>query len=150
MAARAINDAGVVAGWGTNNGETEGFILSGGAYQFVVDPNAAGSTFLEGLNNHGIAVGEWDDALGNSHAFEYDTHTGVFTEITVPGAINVDAFGINDKGFVVLTTDIATGPNNFLYGPASVPEPATWAMMLLGVFGAGAMLRRRRAGALAA
>jgi hypothetical protein len=33
----------------------------------------------------------------------------------------------------------------------AVPEPATWAMMLIGFFGLGAALRRRRAaGALAA
>jgi hypothetical protein len=29
--------------------------------------------------------------------------------------------------------------------PAGVPEPATWAMMILGFFGAGAMVRRRYA-----
>jgi hypothetical protein len=26
-----------------------------------------------------------------------------------------------------------------------VPEPATWAMMILGTFGVGALMRRRRA-----
>jgi hypothetical protein len=30
-----------------------------------------------------------------------------------------------------------------------VPEPATWAMMLMGVFGLGGLLRRRRHLALA-
>jgi hypothetical protein len=29
--------------------------------------------------------------------------------------------------------------------PTAVPEPATWAMLLFGMFGAGAVLRRRRA-----
>lgn len=33
---------------------------------------------------------------------------------------------------------------------ASVPEPATWAMMLMGFGGLGTLLRRRRAGAFAA
>ena len=32
-----------------------------------------------------------------------------------------------------------------VYGPGTVPEPATWAMMMMGVFGLGAVLRRRRA-----
>ncbi|MGZ3272589.1 MAG: PEPxxWA-CTERM sorting domain-containing protein [Caulobacteraceae bacterium] len=31
--------------------------------------------------------------------------------------------------------------------PLSVPEPATWAMMLVGFFGLGSLLRRRRGGA---
>ncbi len=34
-------------------------------------------------------------------------------------------------------------------GTVGVPEPATWSMMLVGVFGLGGMLRRRRAPALA-
>jgi hypothetical protein len=32
----------------------------------------------------------------------------------------------------------------------AVPEPATWAMVILGVFGIGAIVRRRRSGRLAA
>jgi hypothetical protein len=38
---------------------------------------------------------------------------------------------------------------HLLGGPAGVPEPASWALMLAGVFGAGAALRRRRALAVA-
>ena len=34
-------------------------------------------------------------------------------------------------------------------GPGGIPEPATWAMMLAGFFGAGAMLRNRRKPAVA-
>jgi hypothetical protein len=39
------------------------------------------------------------------------------------------------------------GTNAFTFGVGgvSVPEPATWAMMLMGFFGLGAALRRRRA-----
>jgi hypothetical protein len=37
------------------------------------------------------------------------------------------------------------GANSAFIGVASVPEPATWAMLILGFFGLGAMLRRRRA-----
>jgi hypothetical protein len=38
----------------------------------------------------------------------------------------------------------APGTVTYTYSPA--PEPATWAMMLLGMFGAGALLRRRACG----
>jgi hypothetical protein len=145
--ARAITDAGLVAGWAVIGGVSEGFIWDGTTFTFVNDPNAVGNTYIEDLNNFGIASGAWTDGAGNTHAYEYDTHTGKFTEINVPGATNAEAFGLDDLGRAVITTDLATGPNNFLYTP--VPEPAGWAMLLLGVFGAGAMLRRRRA-ALAA
>ena len=38
------------------------------------------------------------------------------------------------------------GPDNSAFiGVAGVPEPATWAMLILGFFGLGSMLRRRRA-----
>ena len=78
----------------------------------------------------------------NSHAFQFNSNTDVFTEILVAGATNTQSFGLDNHGRQVITTDLPTGPNNFLYTPT--PEPAAWAMMLLGVFGAGALLRRRR------
>ena len=38
------------------------------------------------------------------------------------------------------------GVDNFqIAGAGGIPEPATWAMMLMGFGGLGAMLRRRRA-----
>lgn len=145
--ARAITDGGTVAGWVSGAGGTEAFILSGGVYQFFNAPGAVNGTYFEDLNNHGLAAGEYMDAGGNGHAFIFNTLTDAFTNIIVPGATNVSAFGLNDHGQVVLTTDIKDGPNNFLYG--SVPEPASWALMLAGFAGMGAALRRRRAVALA-
>jgi hypothetical protein len=37
------------------------------------------------------------------------------------------------------------GANSAFIGVGGVPEPATWAMMILGFFGLGSMVRRRRA-----
>src|SRR5262249_44876880 len=122
MTARGINNAGEVVGWANVGGVTEGYVYDAGVYQFISDPNAVTGTFSESLNTHGIAPGKWNDASGDSHAFEYDTHTGVFTEINVPGATNENAFGIDDLGRVVINTDIAVGPNNFIFTAA--PEPA--------------------------
>jgi hypothetical protein len=48
-------------------------------------------------------------------------------------------------------TDASTSPSIILSGVAAVPEPATWALMIMGFGGAGAMLRgqRRRQGVAA-
>lgn len=144
--ARGITDAGDIAGWAVGPGGARGFVLSGGAYSFYTVPvaGALGTTF-EDLNNLGIAVGNYSDAGGNSHGFFYNTGTHLFTELHVAGATNIQAFGINDHGQIILTTDLATGPRNFIYDPNDVPEPATWAMMLMGFTGLGVALRRRRA-----
>ncbi len=59
--------------------------------------------------------------------------TGIFV-IDIPVGFTPDITGV--------TFNFGTGPSSL---PGStVPEPATWAMMLLGVFGLGGLLRRRR------
>lgn len=150
--ARAIEDDGTVAGWAVVGGVDEGFILDGGVFSYYQDPNAAAGnqgTLFEDINNNGLVSGMWVDASGDDHAFEFNSVLDVFTEINVPGADNVEAFGINDLGDVVLSApDLTNGPNNFIYNAAGVPEPASWAMMLIGFVGLGSMLRRRH-GALA-
>ncbi|MGZ6018113.1 MAG: PEPxxWA-CTERM sorting domain-containing protein [Phenylobacterium sp.] len=147
--ARAIEDDGTVAGWALDaTGFQEGWIYSGGVFTTFQDPNAAAGnrgTIFEDINNSGLVAGMWIDSGGADHAFEFNSLTNTFTEIAVAGATNVQAFGVNDHGDVVLTTDIQRGPNNFIFNAGGVPEPATWAMMLTGFFGLGSMLRRRRA-----
>jgi hypothetical protein len=146
--ARGIENDGTVAGWAIIGGVETGFILKGGVYSFFEDPNAApgsAGTVFENINNNGLVSGEWNDADGNGHAFEFNSVTDMFTDIVVAGAANSSAFGLNDAGDVVVTTDLTGGPNNFVFNAASVPEPAAWAMLVMGFFGLGSALRRRPA-----
>ena len=51
---------------------------------------------LLGINNAGIAVGFYNDANGNAHAYKLNQATGQFTKLTVPGTA-VTATGINNS-----------------------------------------------------
>jgi hypothetical protein len=110
---RAITSAGAVAGWYEDTGHLQhGFIQRGEGFQ-TVDADDSGTTNLEGLNDKGIATGAVLDADENFHAFTLDTNTDTLTWIEVPGAATVQAWGINKKGLVALTTDIGS----FIYCP---------------------------------
>ena len=61
--------------------------------------------------------------------------------------------GVNTLDFVVENSNLfgptglrveMTGTADAAAVPGGVPEPATWAMMLMGFGGLGALLRRRR------
>lgn len=63
-----------------------------------------------------------------------------------PGALaaQMNALGVTNM-LVATGADRTLSAAMGVIGPAAVPEPATWAMMLVGFFGLGAMLRRRGA-----
>lgn len=81
--------------------------------------------------------------------------TGVFADDPLlPTFSPVPAFGLEGATFSIFNTDLygnTSTPQGFrgVWDLADavvtgVPEPSTWAMLLLGLLGVGAMLRRRR------
>ena len=97
--ARAINDHGLVAGFGflydtTNAGTTP------------LPPIAAGgfASRAYGINNYNLVVGNGYPASGPFHAFAYSAPTGTMTDLSailgLP-AFDVTAYGVNDAGQVV-------------------------------------------------
>jgi hypothetical protein len=71
------------------------------------------------------------------------TLTGLGSGVTVTG-VNL-GFGTSGTDYHTATCSLPTGGTCDSGGPGTaVPEPATWAMMILGFGGVGAMIRRRR------
>jgi hypothetical protein len=108
------------------------------------------STQALGVNDLGEIVGDY--TLANGDMFGFLDNGGVFNTINPPGGGStpaVTANGINDLGHIVGFYTNADG--NTVGFETSVPEPSTWAMMLLGFAGLGFLgYRKVRSGLLAA
>jgi len=119
-------------------------INNGGAPEASTQfPTVAGtefSVFFDALNNNlsfTYTAGAGDPALhyvvvkqSNGFALFYDSNP------IVAGSFNLSTYFPNNPGWSHITF--------FNTGTGAVPEPGTWAMMLLGFGGMGVALRRRR------
>lgn len=108
-------------------GATDGTSFSGGGF------GAGGGAFL------GATTLSFSDTLASEDP--YAAYTLGFTAASA-GSLNVfiNAAGGDNVGPILDNVGLdITAPNGV------IPEPATWAMMVLGFGGLGAMLRRRRA-----
>lgn len=118
LAPRGITSNDTVVGWFYDSSHLQhGFIETDGGTQ-IIDADTSGTTNLEGLNDNGIASGAVLDAEENFHAFVLDTNTSAITWIDVPGATNVQAWGVNKRGYVALSTDIGS----YIYCPFKASE----------------------------
>ncbi len=113
-------------------GDTDAQILWGNATSAQVaalgnQPVATASALLLGsfMSNGTNTSGNRTLDLGNATGNLWAISTGNFVDTTP------DAFKIRSIGFTLAPT-------------AAVPEPSTWAMLLLGFFGVGGLMRRRQ------
>lgn len=105
---RGMNWFGTLAGFylDQNDHNTHGFIFEKGVVE-VVNADDSGTTALEGINKKELASGQVIDSDGNPHAFVFNNKTGLFTSINVQdGSKEQQAWGINDRGQVAITTGI--------------------------------------------
>ncbi len=100
----AINDWGNTVGfYASSTGANSGFLDEDGVMTSVSDPATTSNppvNQLLGINNNGEAVGFYNDAKGNAHAYEWDRKTGAFTAIDPFASTSASATAINDHGSV--------------------------------------------------
>lgn len=106
-----INDKGVVVGFfsRTNKGNPAlnsdiGFYFKGGKFHKVTFPTGNVSNppvnQLLGVNNAGVAVGFFFDALGQAHAYRYSTISHKFQMLNINGSANATATAISSSGTI--------------------------------------------------
>jgi len=86
-----LNDRGLAVGFDIVNGVTHGLIYNSktGTFTTLDDPNASGSTILNGLNDKGDIVGFYTDAAGNTHGMLATPLQGVHMSNMHAGDFNV-------------------------------------------------------------
>lgn len=149
-------------------GDTNGAIATGSLsgdnwYRVVMDLSTTGDAWsVNGYFYDHTDATDPNSALGaliGSVSFSGSlSNPGNALDLTNPGEIGLmaytpenftDGLGGGGTGANPLTDNIGVSITNFTF-PSAIPEPATWAMMLLGFGGIGAALRRRRESAVTA
>ncbi|MGZ5546107.1 MAG: PEP-CTERM sorting domain-containing protein, partial [Limisphaerales bacterium] len=141
--AQGVNNNGLVTGFYSTDGvHQHGFFYNSTTQllSLVADPNVSNLVLTQflGLNDNGLAVGYYQLPDGSQHGFLYNIATGTYTFLDDPNAATsglsiTEITGINDSGEIAgFYVDAATGLERGFIATAAVPEPATWAMMLLG------------------
>ena len=98
----SINNAGAIAGdYIDSAGVQHGMILVGKKLTTADNSNCSSGIAFYGINSSGVAVGWCDGTSGSDIGFTYAK--GKFTPVTITGALDVEANGINDKGQIVGT-----------------------------------------------
>jgi hypothetical protein len=144
-----LNNSGEIVGFYQPTTATSLGYLDDGGTITTIDP--FGSTFVSanGINDKGDIVGTYLNVNGNTDGFIWTPSDG-YTSFSIAGAPTTDINSINNKGDIVGFYVNAAGSNIGFVG-SPVPEPSTWAMMLLGFAAFGFLgYRKMRVRTLAA
>jgi probable HAF family extracellular repeat protein len=114
--ANGINARGQIVGdYADANGGNHGFLLGGGHYTTLDDPNAINSpgTLAHGINDRGQIVGQYVDANSLTHGFLLSG--GQYTNLDDPSGRVTAAYGINSRGDIVgFYDDASANEHGFL------------------------------------
>jgi hypothetical protein len=115
------------------------FSFSGGDARFVsLDANVDGGVFhfpAGSVNSLGMSNGIWNNISAN----EVQSSNGLTLGLAT-GGLGYNLFGVNNSNFANGTITVGAATPHV----AAVPEPSTWAMLILGFAGLGFMAYRRR------
>ncbi len=114
---RAVNTAGTIAGFyvDSSTGFQVGTLIVGGTTNQITYPDDSELyTVLEGINDSGIAAGQWEDSSDIVHGFSYDSNKNKFTEIDDPNAASfTQPWGVNSSGLIAVSSDAGS----YIYCP---------------------------------
>jgi hypothetical protein len=121
-AGRAIDSAGDLAGWyfDPSTGLQRGFAIIAGTAMKIDYPHAA-YTVVEGLNDHGIISGQYQDSSGAIHGFIYTISTNKYKALNVSGATLTQVWGISNGDVVAASSDV--GSYAYCLKAKSCPTP---------------------------
>jgi PEP-CTERM motif len=162
---QSLNGTGQTVGFSrTASGQDAVLWSRSGKATVLQDAGGQGDSFAGAINDFGWSVGDSDTATGSDAVLW--SPSGKATDLGAvlgPAWTDTQAVGINDPGDIVGTGAFEGGTFGFLLKPdgvnswalesvsaasfsdPAVPEPPTWAMMLMGLMGLGFVGWRTRA-----
>lgn len=137
-----------------SNGAPPAFASPAGDYLSVLTRGSATINFAPGVGQFSFDWGSVDDynTLSVTGSFGTVSYTGSTVAAPAQGnqgnAANNGLFTFSGDGGTISSFTLTSSANSFEIDNVAVggvPEPTTWAMMILGVGAVGGTLRRRRA-----
>lgn len=118
--AGGVNDARLVTGQYQTGSDYHAFAWQNGILQTLDYPGAT-DTHLEGVNNRGVAIGDYDNGdTSTEYAVTYSFQSGTWAMLpNIPNYPNNEGYGINDFGVALGQAFGASANEAWIWDPSS-------------------------------